>query len=47
MSLTIRRLGKAKRLSSKKALAHKPNRHGQGRWHNRTALLEVQAQGQP
>lgn len=38
MSLTIRKLGKAKRLRSKKALAHKPSGHGKGKWHSRTSL---------
>ena len=38
MSLVIKRFGKAKRLRSKKHLAHKPSGHGKGRWHNRTTL---------
>lgn len=38
MSLTIRRFGKARRLKSKRDLAHKPSGFGKGRWHSRTAL---------
>lgn len=36
MSVKIRKL--TKRLRSKKQMAHKPNGHGQGRWHSRTTL---------
>lgn len=38
MSVIIRKLGKARRLSSKKQMAHKPSGHGKGRWHSRTSL---------
>lgn len=38
MTFTIRKLGKSKRLSSKKQMAHKPSGHGKGRWHSRTSL---------
>lgn len=38
MSVIIRKLGKSRRLSSKKQMAHKPSGHGKGRWHSRTSL---------
>ncbi len=38
MSIVIRKFGKARRLLSKKQMAHKPSGHGKGRWHSRTSL---------
>lgn len=38
MTLTIRKWGKARRLRSKKQMAHKPMLTGTGKWHSRTSL---------
>lgn len=38
MSITIIKRGKARRLSSKWQMQHKPSGHGKGKWHSRTAL---------
>lgn len=38
MSITIRKLGKAKRLRSRMQMAHKPSGTGQGKWHSRVSL---------
>lgn len=38
MSITIRKLGKSRRLRSKKELAHKPSGHGKGKWQSRSSL---------
>jgi hypothetical protein len=38
VTLKIRRVGKSRRLSRKRDLAHKPSAVGQGKWHSRTAL---------
>jgi hypothetical protein len=36
--MQIKRWGKARRLRSKMALAHKPNGHAIGKWHSRSTL---------
>lgn len=36
--IKIKHWGKARRLSSKKSLAHNPSGFGKDRWHSRTAL---------
>lgn len=41
MSITIRKVGKARRLRSKRDLAHKPSGFGKGRWHSRTCLWKA------
>jgi len=38
MTLKVRKFGKARRLRSKRAMAHKPSGDGKGKWHSRTSL---------
>lgn len=43
--MRILRLGKARRLRSKKALAHKPSGFGKGKWHSRSTLWAYKRKG--
>lgn len=38
MAVQVIKRGKARRLRSRRQLAHKPNGHGKGKWHSRGAL---------
>lgn len=37
----LKQRGKHRRKRAKRQLAHKPNGHGQGRWHSRTSLWKA------
>lgn len=38
MSVSIRPIGKARRLSSASQIKHRPNGHGHGKWHSLASL---------